>query len=149
MRIGIMIFKRTRPAIKRLLVVEDEPLVAFDNEYFLESEGYEVVATVDNAADALAALDAQPPGQEIEAVLLDVNLSGAQSGVDVARAARARGIAVLFLSGSVPAEAGDLAVAALTKPYGQRDLSAALKAIDAIVSGRQPDGVPASVRLFQ
>lgn len=148
MRSGLMIFKRARPAIKRLLVVEDEPLVAFDNEYFLVSEGYEVVATVDNAADAIAVIKGASVDEPVEAVLLDVNLAGEQSGVDVARAARDAGIAVLFLSGSIPAEASDLAVAALEKPYGQRDLAAALKAVDAIVAGRKPSSVPASVTLY-
>lgn len=143
-RMPAMLFKRSPAAIQRLLVVEDEPLVAFDNEHFLISEGYEVVATVDNAADALAILEQQ----DVEAVLLDVNLAGERSGVDVARAAHQRGIAVLFVSGSIPDDAGNLAVAALSKPYGQRDLAAALKAVDAIVAGREPSSVPASVQLF-
>ncbi len=136
--------KRKATVIKRLLVVEDEPLVAFDNEYFLVGEGYVVVATVDNAAEALAVLRAQI----IDAVLLDVQLAGDLTGIDVAHAARERGIAVLFLSGSIPENAADLAIAALPKPYGQRDLAAALRAVDAIVAGRQPAGVPASVQLF-
>jgi DNA-binding response OmpR family regulator len=163
MRIGAMLFKRPRTGIKRLLVVEDEPLVAFDNEYFLTTEGYEVVATVDNAAEALALLathngtgagaGARGPGgrngwQSIDAVLLDINLADGQSGIDVARAAQALGVAVLFLAGSIPEGAADVAIAALAKPYGQRDLAAALKAVDSIVAGRSPGGVPSSVRLF-
>lgn len=149
MRIAAMLFKRRHRAITRLLVVEDEPLVAFDNEYFLTSAGYEVVATVDNAADALAILAAPSDGEPVEAVLLDVHLAGAQSGLDVARAARDRGIPVLILSGSIPDGVSDLAAAAVAKPYGQRDLAAALKAVDAIAAGRTPSGVPDSVRLFQ
>ena len=84
----------------------------------------------------------------MEAVLLDVNLAGARSGVVVAQDAHDRGIPVIFLTGAVPANASSFAVAALAKPYGQRDLAAALKAVDAIVAGREPGAVPASVQLF-
>jgi two-component system, response regulator PdtaR len=139
-----MLLRHSTRAIRRLLVVEDEPLVAFDNEYFLVQEGYEVVATVDNVTDALVML-----GREsIDAVLLDVNLAGERSGVDVAMAARDASIPVLFLTGSLPAGADELAMAALAKPYGHRDLSAALKAMDAMVAGRAPGKVPDAVRLF-
>ena len=30
-----MLFRKDKRTISRLLVVEDEPLIAFDNEYFL------------------------------------------------------------------------------------------------------------------
>ena len=35
-----------RKAIRTVLVVEDEPLVAFDNEHALEQAGYRIAATV-------------------------------------------------------------------------------------------------------
>jgi two-component system, response regulator PdtaR len=139
-----MLFRRQNRSLHRLLIVEDEPLIAFDTEYFLEQEGYSVVATVDNASDALAQLD----GDMVDAVLLDINLSGETSGIDVARAARVAGIPVLFLSGTIPEQAAELALAAVAKPYGNRDLSAALKAMDAVIAGRKPPSVPGSVRLF-
>jgi hypothetical protein len=53
-----MLFGRAPPRLQRLLIVEDEPLVAFDNEHFLETHGYIVVATIDNAPAVLAAIDA-------------------------------------------------------------------------------------------
>ena len=55
-----MIFGRKRRVITRLLVVEDEPLVAFDTEHLLTEEGYEVVATVDRVLSL--ALRGEPPG---------------------------------------------------------------------------------------
>ena len=139
-----MLQRRPPRLIRRLLVVEDEPLVAFDNEYFLEQEGYDVVATVDTVDAALDLL-----GREsVDAVLLDVNLAGDRSGVEVAVAARASEIPVLFLSGSIPPDAAELAMAALTKPYAHRELAAALKVMDAIVAGRPPEKWPDSMRLF-
>ena len=43
-----MLFGKRKQVVKRILVVEDEPLTAFDNENFLGDAGYEVVATVED-----------------------------------------------------------------------------------------------------
>ena len=51
-----MIFGRKKRSIVRLLVVEDEPLVAFDTEHLLTEQDYEIVATVDRVSDAVAVL---------------------------------------------------------------------------------------------
>ena len=76
-----------------------------------------------------------------------MNLSDG-SGVAVAQAAHARGIAVLFVTGNCPGEARVLAAGCLSKPYPQRDLLAAIDAIEAVVEGRAPGRLPASFRLF-
>src|SRR3546814_8250326 len=74
-----MLFGKRERIIRRILIVEDEPLVAFDNEYLLSEEGYEVVATVDSVADALGVIDKEP----LDLVLSDIKLSGAGDGIDV------------------------------------------------------------------
>src|ERR671916_556112 len=51
-----MLFGKRERAIRRILIVEDEPLVAFDNEHLLRECGYEVVATVDTLAEAVRVL---------------------------------------------------------------------------------------------
>ena len=38
-----MLFGKRNRIVKRILIVEDEPLTAFDNETMLEEAGYEVV----------------------------------------------------------------------------------------------------------
>lgn len=139
-----MLFGKKRRVISRLLVVEDEPLVAFDNEHLLRDEGYHVVATVDRVADALAVIG---DGEAIDLVLVDVSLADG-SGLDVARAAQARAIPVLFVTGDLPADAEPLAAAFLAKPYAQRDLLAAVGAVDATVQGRAPRRLPSGFRLF-
>ena len=40
-----MLFGKRNRVVKRILIVEDEPLTAFDNETMLTDAGYEVVAT--------------------------------------------------------------------------------------------------------
>ncbi|MET0309015.1 MAG: response regulator [Sphingomonas sp.] len=140
-----MLFGKKRRRIERLLIVEDEPLVAFDTEHFLTSEGFAIVATVDSVADGIQAIiDAD----EIDLVLVDVNLADG-SGVDVARAAHREGIAVLFVTGHCPGEARALAAGCLAKPYPQRDLLAAIGAIEAVIEGgKVPRRLPGSFSLF-
>jgi DNA-binding response OmpR family regulator len=140
-----MLFGKKKRRIERVLVVEDEPLIAFDTEHFLTGEGFEIVGTFDTVAAALAAIDASP---EIDLVLVDVNLSDG-SGVSVAQAAHARGIKVLFVTGNCPGEARALAAGCLAKPYPQRDLLAAIGAIEAVIEGQKPRRLPTSFSLFQ
>lgn len=136
---------RKKRRIERVLIVEDEPLVAFDTEHFLTAEGFEIVATVDTIAAALRAID---ENGDIGLVLADVNLADG-SGVDVARAAHGRGIPVLFVTGSCPGEARALAAGCLSKPYPQRDLLAAIGAIEAVIDGgKVPRRLPESFNLF-
>jgi DNA-binding response OmpR family regulator len=139
-----MIFGRKQRRIVRLLVVEDEPLVAFDTEHLLTDDGFEVVATVDRVADAAALIG---DGQVIDLVLTDVNLADG-SGVEVARAANARGIPVLFVTGQCPGEAEALGAGCLAKPYMPRDLLFAIGAIEAQLDGRKPRRLPGGFRLF-
>lgn len=139
-----MLFGRSKRRIVRLLVVEDEPLIAFDNERFLIDSGFEVVATVDRVAEASALLDS---GTSVDLVLVDVSLADG-SGIDVARIARAREVPVLFVTGNCPVEAQDIATGCLTKPYNQRDLLAAIDAIDATLAGKAARRLPPGFRLF-
>ena len=140
-----MIFGRKKRQIVRLLVVEDEPLVAFDTEHFLTESEFDIVGTVDRVADAI---DLIHSGTRIDLVLADVSLFDG-TGLDVARAARARGIPVLFVTGNCPVEAAELAAGCLAKPYAQRDLLAAIDAIEAKLGGRPPKRLPGGFRLFE
>jgi DNA-binding response OmpR family regulator len=140
-----MIFGRKKRKIVRLLVVEDEPLVAFDTEYFLIESGFQIVGTVDSAAHAIALVGS---AAAIDLVLADINLAGG-SGMDVARAARTRAIPVLFVTGNCPPEAAGIAAGCLDKPYAQRDLLAAIGAIEARLEGKPTKRLPGGLRLFE
>ena len=140
----ISMFGRKKRHITRLLLVEDEPLVAFDNEHALSDAGFEIVATVDRVAAALKAIEAGG----IDLVVADVRLTDG-SGVDVARAARAVGVPVLFVTGLRPDGADGLAEGWLAKPYGPRDLVAAIQAIDGRMGGKTPGRLPRGLQLFE
>lgn len=140
-----MLFGKRSPRLKRILVVEDEPLVAFDNEHLLSDAGYTVVATVDRVADAIAVIEADG----LDLVLSDVRLSGAGDGIDVARAAQMKGIPLLFVTGTRPEDAESLAIGWLAKPYSPRDLIGAIEAVDAALEGRKVKRLPAALVLFR
>ena len=65
-----MLFGRRKQIVKRILIVEDEPLTAFDNENMLGDAGYEIVATVDDLEEALEVLERE----EVHLILSDVRL---------------------------------------------------------------------------
>jgi DNA-binding response OmpR family regulator len=139
-----MLFAKKKRLIERVLLVEDEPLVAFDTEHFLVGEGFVVVATIDSVAEAL---DLIASDDALDLVLVDVNLIDG-SGVEVARAAHGRGVHVLFVTGNCPGEARRLAAGCLAKPYPQRDLLAAIAGIEAVLGGKRPRKLPGSFSLF-
>lgn len=138
-----------RPAIKTVLIVEDEPLVAFDSEYALAHAGFAVAGTVDRCDLAVAAMDAALAADGIDLVIADIRLPGDRDGLDVAREAAARGIPVLFVTGYCPPEADRLALGWLAKPFPSRDLVRAIRAVEQLVSGRPMRGVPDGMTLFQ
>lgn len=129
-----MLFGKRNRVVKRILIVEDEPLTAFDNEVTLADQGYEVVATLDGFDQAIAILDRE----DVDLVLSDLRLSGEQSGLDLARAAKDRGIPVLFSTGyELPQEAKAVAIGCLRKPYTERQLKNALEAVDRLLAGEK------------
>ncbi|MGD1877120.1 MAG: HWE histidine kinase domain-containing protein [Kiloniellaceae bacterium] len=78
----------------RVLLAEDEPLVAMDLEARLEGFGYAVFAVANSVAEALQALEGGLP----DVALLDANLHG-ESSVPVALELHRRGVPVVFITG--------------------------------------------------
>ena len=126
-----MLFGKRDRIVKRILIVEDEPLTAFDNETLISDAGYQVVATLDRFRDAVATLDRE----QVDLILCDVRLTGERTGVDLAQVAKNRGIPVVFSTGMPPDNASELVLGCLLKPYNGRTLKAALKAVDRHLAG--------------
>lgn len=109
----------------RILLAEDELLVATDIETMLVELGCEVVGPVATVAEVERLTEAEP----LDCALLDVNLRGEQVFRAVP-ALRARRIPVLLSSGYqspalFPQEFRDLPL--LVKPYDRADLGARLR----------------------
>ena len=136
-----MLFGKRKRVVNRILIVEDEPLMAFDNENMLGDLGYEVVATLDSFEDAIGLLE----DEKVDLILSDFHLSGERTGLDLARAAKKRGIPIIFSTGhELPAESVQLALGCITKPYNERTLKLGLEAVDRRLAGevaKPPKGV--------
>jgi DNA-binding NtrC family response regulator len=128
-----MLFGRRKQIVKRILIVEDEPLTAFDNENFLGDAGYEIVATVDDLDEALGVLERE----EVHLVLSDVRLRRQQTGIHLAKAAKERGVPTLFATGHAYPGAADIAVGCLMKPYTERQLLHAIECVDRHLQGQK------------
>ena len=117
------------PAGTRVLIVEDEAIIAMTAEDMVEEMGCVVAGTASSLPEALARVEAGG----FDVALLDINLNGMES-VDVARRLIERTCPFIFTTGygiSGPAaEFPDIPV--VTKPYRAADLAGAInKAIKA------------------
>jgi two-component system, response regulator PdtaR len=138
-----MLFGKRKQVVKRILVVEDEPLTAFDNENMLGDAGYEVVATVDDLDEALAVLERE----EVHLILSDVRLRGDRTGIELAHAAKALGVPTLFATGHSYPSASEVAVGCVMKPYTERQLCKAIECVDRHLQGEKVKP-PKGVELF-
>lgn len=107
----------------RVLVVEDEMLVAMNLEDLLIEMGAQVVGPAMRLDIALELARTEP----IDVAVLDVNLHGGRS-YPVAETLRARNVPFIFATGYGHAEGADAFadVPTLTKPYRNIELAEAL-----------------------
>ncbi len=97
----------------RILVVEDETLVARDLEATLTRMGFEVTALCRSGAEALAALRREQP----DVILMDIHLPSGMDGVEAATCLQAEHPApVIFLSGC--SDEATLVRSRAAQPYG-------------------------------
>ena len=78
----------------RILIVEDEAIVAMELRFVLEDLGNEVVDTV---ADATTALETARE-TDIDLALVDIHLSDGPSGVQLGRRLAEEGLTVLYMT---------------------------------------------------
>lgn len=116
--------------MSRVLVVEDEPAIAFALEVDLRSEGYEVsIATTGDQALALTRSEA------FELILLDVMLPG-KDGFEVCRELRRGGCPAAIILLTARAHDAEKVLGLelgaddyVTKPFNPRELRARIKAV--------------------
>jgi DNA-binding response OmpR family regulator len=105
---------------KRVLVVEDEMLVALMVEDMLADAGCIVIGPFARVSDALAAIK----GEALDFALLDVNVAG-EKVFSVARALEKRGVPFLFVTGygqaALPPDRPDWE--AVVKPFVPKQLA--------------------------
>nr|WP_067054059.1 sigma 54-interacting transcriptional regulator [Mucilaginibacter sp. L294] len=97
---------------KKILIVEDESLIAFDLKLILTRADYHVCGISDSVKDALKVIEEQKP----EMVLLDIFLKGPLNGIDLAKILTEKNIAFVYLSANF--QTSILENAKATQPYG-------------------------------
>ena len=138
-----MLFGKRNQVVKRILIVEDEPLTAFDNENILGDAGYEIVATTDQFENALEIIERE----HVDLILSDIRLRSQQTGIELANAAKMRGIPTLFATGHAYPGAAEIAVGCLRKPYTERQLLKAIECVDRHLQGESVK-LPKGLELF-
>ena len=110
---------------KRILLVEDEPMIAFALEDLIDELGYAVVGPAHRLSDALVLA----ANSAIDAAVLDVNLNE-ESSFPVADLLVSRGVPFVFATGYAEGGVGWPGKAAvIAKPYGREQLGRALAAL--------------------
>ena len=109
------------PAATRILVVEDEALIAEMIADVLQEQGFDVLVT-SNAADALQHIEA---GEQVDALLTDVHLPGGMDGAELATRVRLLrpDMPIVYASGQWQPNAREQLVphsVFLPKPYDPR-----------------------------
>ena len=96
----------------KILIVEDEPVVAEDIRVTIEQAGYEFCGIAPSVNRALELVKQQKPSL----VLVDIFLKGNLSGLDLAFDLNEKNIPFLYLSANYDREI--MEVAKRTQPYG-------------------------------
>lgn len=78
----------------KILIVEDDFSFSLSVEILIESLGHEHVGTIDNGNDALIFIKENTP----DLILMDIDLNGFLSGVDIARKISELKIPVIFMT---------------------------------------------------
>ncbi|GAA4323441.1 hypothetical protein GCM10023149_24390 [Mucilaginibacter gynuensis] len=109
--------------MKKILIVEDESLVAHHLKLILNGAGYKVSGIADSVPEALSAIEDQKP----DLVLLDIHLKGSLNGIDLAKQLTESNIPFVYLSanfqGTLLEEAkSTLPYGFLVKPFREHDL---------------------------
>lgn len=108
----------------RILIIEDEAIIAQDIESQIEELGYDSAGIIHNGDKAVDYLSFHTP----DLVLCDINIKGTLDGIDVANAVRAKKkIPFVFLTsmtdrGTIEKAKSALPYGYIVKPFDKRDL---------------------------
>ena len=110
----------------RILIVEDEAMIAFAVEEILLAAGFEIAGVAGRLETALSMIE----GGGFDAAILDTNLAGVSAG-PAAEALRARGRPFVVASGYLPSQQQEAfrGVPSIQKPYAPQRLISVLTEI--------------------
>ena len=128
----------------KILIVEDEMLVAFNLEDILRDLGYEVVGIVPDLDSARAYFS-----QKVDLALVDLNLRDGCTGPQIGAQLSAKGVAVVFVTANpgILNEGVAGAIGVITKPTDEQIVKAAVEYALGTRRG-QAISPPPSMKLF-
>ncbi len=113
----------------RILIVEDEIVVASEIKLRLEAMGYGVLGIVNNGREAIELAERHEP----DIILMDITLKGKMTGLEATREiAKSYGIPIIFITAHTDKTTLDSAREAsshgiFTKPFSDAELQAAIQ----------------------
>ncbi|GAA0644439.1 response regulator [Brevundimonas lenta] len=131
----------------RILIIEDEALVAMEMRFVLEDLGHEVVGT---AADAKSALDLVKEN-DVDLALVDIHLSDGPTGVDLGRElATHMGVTVLYMTANpgMVRDGVEGTLGVLSKPTDEHSMQTAVDYALRRREGRTIEYAPPGLQLF-
>ncbi|MBB3660801.1 DNA-binding LytR/AlgR family response regulator [Rhizobium sp. BK650] len=129
----------------KVMIVEDEMLLAMELETEVEMAGHEVSGMAMNRRQVDDLLQAHRP----DFAFVDIHLQDGPTGIEVGRDLASKGIPYVFVSGNIKKIPADFAGAlgAIEKPYTMNGMTNALAYISAILMGEEDISPPASLVL--
>jgi DNA-binding response OmpR family regulator len=117
----------------KVLIVEDEVLLALELENELESAGHEVVGEAMSSRQAIDVVKSRRP----DLAFVDIHLQDGPTGVDVGRHLAGEGIPFVFMTGNLKRVPEDFAgaIGVIEKPYSVNGFRNALAYLARRVSG--------------
>lgn len=115
--------------VVKILIVEDELLIAHDMKMQLIRLGFSVLAPASSAREAIERIEPERP----DLVFMDIRIEGEQDGIEAAQVLRRQyGLPVVFLTAHADAATLERAQASqplgyLTKPFTNVDLKAVVE----------------------
>lgn len=131
----------------KVMIVEDEVLLAMELESEVEMAGHEVTGLAMSSGQAREQLASHKP----DFAFVDIHLMDGPTGIDVGRDLAAAGVPYVFVSGNIKKIPQDFAGAlgAIEKPYTMNGMKNALAYVTAIISGDDSGTPPASLVLAE
>jgi len=131
----------------RILIIEDEALVAMELRFVLEDLGHEVVGVVATARQARDCVREA----EVDLALVDIHLSDGPTGIELGREmGQERGVSVLFMTANPgmvrEGVAGTIGV--LSKPTDERAVKTAVDYALRRRTGEPVEYAPPGLQLF-
>lgn len=131
----------------RILIIEDEALVALELRFVLEDLGYEVVGSAMDS-DSARRLAAEKP---VDLALVDIHLSDGATGIELGRElAQDRGVTVLYMTANPSMVQDGVAgcIGVLGKPADERAVEGAVEYALHRRMGEPVDFAPPQLQLF-